>query len=156
MPSALQTRLDTVFDDDPQTRVMAGSAHWANGWGTAMTDVRTVVPHLTAGWPPREKVEEFVKQYIGPPLAAATRPKAGIGPQYFIPGDGTVFGLIDLPSITWHGNHVNNWSIGVETGNLGDVAPPPGDRWLSLATDTSENADDIPGAKLWISRHGVH
>jgi hypothetical protein len=153
MPSALQTRLDTVFDDDPQTRVMAGSAHWANGWGTAMTDVRTVVPHLTAGWPPREKVEEFVKQYIGPPLPLATRPKAGIGPQYFIPGDGTVFGLIDLPSITWHGNHVNNWAIGVETGNLGDVARPPGDRWLSLAANANENADDIPGAKLWISRH---
>jgi hypothetical protein len=119
-----------------------------------MNDVRSVVVHLTAGWPPREKVEEFVKQYIGPPANAAGRNKAGIGTQYFVPGDGTVFGLIDMPSITWHGNHVNNWAIGVETGNLGDVAPPPGNRWRSLAANADENADDVPGMKLWISRHG--
>lgn len=154
MPSALQTRLDTVFGDDPRTRVMAGSANWPGGFGAFMNDVRSVIVHLTAGWPPREKVEEFVKQYIGPPANAAVRQKAGIGPQYFVPGDGTVFGLIDMPSITWHGNHMNNWAIGVETGNLGDVAPPPGNRWRSLAATVDQNADDIPGAKLWISGHG--
>lgn len=154
MPSALQTRLDAVFSDEPRTRVMAGSAHWAGGFGTVMNDVRAIVAHLTAGWPPREKVEEFVQRYIGPPTNVAARPKAGIGPQYFVPGDGTVFELIDMPSVTAHGNHVNNWAIGVETGNLGDVAPPPGNRWLSLAANADENADDIPGAKLWISRHG--
>ena len=153
MPTSLQTRLATVFSDEPQTRVMAGSANWPGGFGTFMADVRSVVVHLTAGWPPREKVEEFVKQYVGPPVNVAARPKAGIGPQYFVPGDGTVFGLIDMPSITWHGNHMNNWAIGVETGNLGDVAPPPGDRWLSLAANADQNADDVPGAKLWISRH---
>ena len=153
MPSALQTRLGSVFSNDAQTRVMAGSAQWVAGWGTIIDDVRSVVVHLTAGWPPREKVEEFVKQYIGPPANVAARPKAGIGPQYFVPGGGTVYGLIDMPRLTWHGNHVNNWAIGVETGNLGDVAPPPGDRWLSLAANADQNADDIPGVKLWISRH---
>lgn len=153
MPSALQARLATVFDEDPQTRVMAASANWANGWGTIMDEVRSVVVHLTAGWPPREKVEAFVTQYIGPPAAANARPKAGIGTQYYVPGDGTVCGLVGMPRLTWHGNHVNGWSIGVETGNLGEVAPPPGQRWLSLAADADQNADDIPGAKLWISRH---
>ncbi|SLM47441.1 protein of unknown function [Nitrospira japonica] len=152
MPTSLQTRLATVFSDDPQTRVMAGVANWRPGsFGTFMPDVRSVVVHVTGGFPPRERVEEFVKRYVGPPADWEKRDDPGIGTQYFVPGDGTVFGLINMPSITLHGNHTNNWAIGVETGNLSESSPPPGSRWASLAANADQNADDVPGAKLWIS-----
>jgi hypothetical protein len=154
MPSELLTRLGVIFNDEPQRRVMAGSARWAGGgFGAIMNDVRSVMVHVTVGWPARLKGEEFVTQYIGPPANAAVRPKAGIGTQYFIAGDGTVVGLIDMPSVTWHGNHMNAWAIGVETGCLEYSATPPGNRWVSVATNNDQNANDIPGAKLWLSGH---
>lgn len=153
MPSALQDRLGVVFTDDPATRVMASSAQWPGGFGGILNEVRSVVVHVTVGWPARLKAEEFVTQYIGPPANPAVRPKAGIGTQYFLSGDGTVFNLIGMPRITWHGNFTNNWAIGVETGCLEYSAPPPGNRWRSMGANADPNVEDIPGAKLWLSGH---
>ena len=148
MPSVLASNLAAVLSENPATRVQNESANWpGNPFGTAMNEVRSIMVHVTAGWPPREKAEDFVRLYIGPPPNASARPNAGMGPQYFISGDGTAFKLIDMPSVTWHGNHMNAWSIGVETGNLSHVAPPPGNTWRALSADPN----DIPGAKLWIS-----
>jgi hypothetical protein len=166
MPSKLESRLAPCFSAEPAERVMNGRGRWPGGFGEVMNQVRSVIVHLTAGWPPLEKADEFVKQYIGPPANPRQRKKAGIGPQYFIPGDGTVLRLINMPRVTWHGNDpFNNWAVGVETGNLGDeVAPqnpiptnPKQDhRWRALgpdpaAPDPDLNASDIPGVKLWIS-----
>jgi hypothetical protein len=151
---------------------MNGSENWAEGFGGGMNEVRSLVAHVTAGWPPRQKVEEFVIQYIGPPDNAADRDKAGIGPQYFVSGDGTVLQVIDMPirpRLTWHGNHTNTWAIGVETGNLAngkgqtrakDVMPqtlpidPTKDtdhRWRAVGPDLDLHASDIGGIKLWLS-----
>ena len=158
MPSALASRLDTVISEEPMTRVVGGSAWWPGGFGGLLNEVRSVVLHLTAGWPPRSNVEDFVGRYIG---AAATGPLGGVGPQYFIVGDGTVFRLINMPSITWHAQYpINNWGIGVETANLGTTAPPQfplindpnlDNRWRALGPRPELDQSDIPGAKLWLS-----
>lgn len=159
MPSELESRLGVYLTSDAATRIMAGSAHWPANFGTAIDDVRSLIVHLTAGWPARERVEEFVTRYIGPPDNPGNRRSAGVGPQYFIAGDGTVFRLIDMPSVTWHAfDPYNTWAIGVETANLGDVARPQfpipanGDnRWRALGPDQHLDAADVPGMKLWLS-----
>lgn len=172
MSEALRARLAVVFTDEPSERVMDGDAHWRGGpnppdmaepptgrerFGSLMSDVRAVVVHFTEGWPPREKAEEFVRRFIPNPHPApgtAAHGKWGVGTQYFIAGDMTVAQLIAVPRKTNHAEFVNNWTLGVETGNLGTVAPPstPGERWRPLSGTADVNADDVPGAKLWISR----
>ncbi|MGH9752195.1 MAG: hypothetical protein ACREA2_05370 [Blastocatellia bacterium] len=162
MPSELEARLAAFFSREPATRVMSHSARWPDGFGSDMNEVRAIMAHVTDGWPRRERVEEFVTQFIGPPNDPAVRPNAGVGTQYFLAGDGTVLETIDMPSVTWHGNHTNNWAIGVETGNLRIIAPPQfpiptlpkkDNRWRAMGPDPHLDADDIPGAKLWLSRH---
>jgi len=139
---------------------MNHTARWPGNFGYVMNEVRTIVAHVTMGWPRRERVEEFVTQFIGPPDNPNVRPKRGIGTQYFISGDGTVFQTIDTPNVTWHGDHTNNWAIGVETGNLTHAEPPrpPGQvsLWRAMGPDSRLEANDIPGAKLWYStfNHG--
>jgi N-acetylmuramoyl-L-alanine amidase len=128
---------------------MAGQANWpGNGFGQPMAEVRSMVAHLTEGWPRRETVSTFINRYTVPGTA-----KRGIGPQFQVTGDGTVFRLIDMPRITKHASFVNGWSIGVETNNLGTVGRPPNRNW----EPASAEAEDIPGAKLWItSRRNAH
>jgi hypothetical protein len=160
MPSALESRLDAVYSEEPATRVVSGSARWPGGFGGVLNEVRSVVVHMTAGWPSRDKVEEFVLRYIGPP-AVATREQAGVGPQFFVVGDGSAYRLIDMPSITWHAQDpINNWSIGVELANLGTVVPPQlpiptnpdfDNRWRALGPDPRLDASDLPGLKAWLS-----
>lgn len=128
---------------------MAGQANWSGGnFGRPLAEVRSIVAHLTAGWPRRQVVNTFVDRYIVPGT-----PRRGIGPQFHVSGDGSVFRLIDMPRRTGHGEFVNGWALGVETGNLGDVARPPSINWVAASGD----AEDIPGAKLWItSRRPAH
>src|SRR6266404_7029816 len=51
----------------------------------------------------------------------------GIGPQYYVDGNGTVFALVgehdlsDEPYITWHSGGINGTSIGIENGDVGDA-----------------------------------
>jgi N-acetylmuramoyl-L-alanine amidase len=148
MASALQSRLAAIFDDGPQTDVMAGSASWPGGsFGALMEEVRSVVMHTTAGWPTAEKAQAFVKRYI-----ESASPRGG-GTQYFVPGNGAVYGLIDMPRVTWHASHVNTWAIGIESGNLSKGCQPPTSNWQSLGPDADKHADDVPGMKLWLRRH---
>jgi hypothetical protein len=150
---------------------MQGKAKWAkNGFGQEMNEVRSLIVHVTAGWPPREKVQEFVIQYIGPPDNPADRPKAGIGTQYFLSGDGTVLQTIDdMPRLTWHATRHSLWAIGVETGNLGngkgetrrkdmmpqnlpiDFTKDTDHRWRAVGPKAGLHESDIGGIKLWLS-----
>ena len=131
----------------------AGQANWpGNPWGTVIADVRTITVHVTAGWPRRERVEEFVRQYI-----TNVPNNRGIGPQCHISGDGTVFRIVELPRLTWHAEWTNGWSVGVETGNPADsseIPPPPGNaNWIAV----TNAATDLPGLKLYLTpRDAVH
>ena len=148
--AALWTRLQPSFDDTPRTahiETAAGQAHWpGGGFGHAIADIKTIVVHCTSGWPNRNKWDEFVSRYTDP-----AADKRGIGPHYFIPYDGTVFRLLSENKVCWHASHVNDRAIGVETGNLTEVAHPTlaGGAWPHHWAALSHDAEDLPGEKLY-------
>jgi hypothetical protein len=149
---ALWTRIQSVFDDTPRTGSIespAGQAGWLPGqFGNDIPDVRTVVVHFTAGWPSHNKWDEFRDRYTN--AAASSR---GVGPHFFLPYDGTVFRLLTETRICFHGNHVNGWAIGVETGNLTNVAHPAAGaagHWPGTWTQLGPDAEDVPGAKFYV------
>ena len=101
--------------------------------------------HCTSGWPTRAKTQEFVQQYTVP-----THNKRGIGPHFYMPYDGKVFRLLSENKVCWHAEFINTWAIGVETGNLNEVAAPTGNGpWPDHWTPLSHDAADFPGAKLY-------
>jgi hypothetical protein len=146
--AALWSRLQPRFDDDPRQQVEAGQAHWPNGFGADIADVHTVVVHCTAGWPSHSKWDEFVGRYTDPTTPQNER---GVGPHYYLPYDGTVFRLLSENMICWHANHVNNRAIGVETGNLTNVAAPTGAGgvWPNHWTALSMSTEDLPGSRFY-------
>jgi hypothetical protein len=128
---------------------VANPTNSASGWGVVIGDVRTITVHVTAGWPRRERVNEFINQYLVEGVG-----NRGIGPQCHISGDGTVFKIVDLPRLTWHAEWTNGWSVGVETGNPADnstITPPPGFGWIQV----TNAAEDLPGLKLYLTPRGA-
>lgn len=150
MTRALRDRLAVVYDVSPAATVMAGTANWhARSFGDPIADVRTIVPHITAGWPSRNKVREFVTQYTTRNIA-----RWGEGPQFYVAGDGTAFRVIDVPRVTYHATFVNSWSMGIESGNLFATAAPPRGGWIQLNRNAAtRNDDDLPGYRLWVRDH---
>jgi hypothetical protein len=175
VPIELLDPVIDVLDDGPANEVMRLQANWRPGpFGRVFNDVRTIIPHHTAGWPSRAKSDGFVKRYTVvqygetangmvapcpncPPdnqkiADAGCECKWGIGPQYYISMDGTISRLIsythDEARITYHAGYVNATSLGVETGSLFRTAPPPTNSWVRLAQNPT--GDDIPGADLYL------
>jgi hypothetical protein len=157
--NALWTRLQPHFDDTHRPTVENNSAGWPAGFGSDMPDIRTIVVHGTQGWPTRHGAPQlFISRYTDPnvngPTGAEPSPPPpkkpldtrGIGPHFYMSHDGTVFRLLTETRVCWHASYVNLWAIGVETGNLMEVAPPTGpNHWSPLSAD----ANDFPGAKLY-------
>lgn len=174
MPSELLDRVRDLLTEDPATTVMNGIANWAPGWGGPIRDVKTVVPHLTAGWPPRSKAQEFVRRYTVRRIGATANNEVipcpncpgnnqgvapsncsclwGIGPMYYLSYDGTIARLVSNvrteARVTYHAMWVNTTSVGVETGNLFRTAPPPGSGWVRVAQNPA--GEDLPGANLFL------
>lgn len=165
MTQALRDRLGVFYDESWAATILAGVANWppphspprANDFGVAIADLKTILVHLTAGWPSRNKANTWVQLYTTQQIA-----RWGEGPSFFVSGDGTVARLIAAPSVTWHATFINPWSLGIETGNLGDgnrgqpndVTPPNHGGWVQLNQDTATQAnDDIPGARAWLRDH---
>jgi hypothetical protein len=154
MPDKLLARLTPWYDESYAATVMAaqpvpgvppapGAPTWVGPpFGSVLAQVRSIVAHMTAGWPRRDSANVFVNRYTVPGT-----PKRGIGTQFYISGDGTVARLIDLPRRTGHASFTNSWSLGVETGKLEDLGRPPSVQWIAATGD----AQDVPGAKLWIT-----
>jgi hypothetical protein len=65
VPSELLDRVRDVLTEDPAHAVMNGSANWRPGFGYVIPiqNVRSIVAHQTAGWPPRSQSHEFVRRY---------------------------------------------------------------------------------------------
>ncbi|HEY4358993.1 MAG TPA: peptidoglycan recognition family protein [Acidobacteriaceae bacterium] len=86
-------------------------------FGEVMTTVLSVIIHETTGYPTYQAADNFSKLYVSPSVT-----HAGIGPQFYISGNGTVYRLMDVdpPRTTWHATYMNGMSIGIENGDLGD------------------------------------
>ncbi len=166
--TALLTRLQAVFNDQPVAGVMGAAQHPIGvslpHFRDGMDEVFTLMVHETDGWPSRNKVQGWVNGYTH-------SPGNGVGPQTAIASDGTVTQIMEYPRVTWHAEFLNARSLGTETGHGGDARdeagnlatndPPP-----DIAPDTSANGavrhgwralsnqdEDIPGAKLFCMDH---
>jgi N-acetylmuramoyl-L-alanine amidase len=144
-----------------------------------VSGVNTISIHETSGWPAWEGGDNMVKRHLciapynewippaGPPPAQGhwvTREAGnkGIGPQYYVDGNGTVFALVgefDLgaePRITFHTETVNGTSVGIENGSVGDydgLRPDinaAGPYWFRLDTT---RAQDLPGLAVFALLH---
>jgi N-acetylmuramoyl-L-alanine amidase len=155
--NALWTRLSSVWYDGIRRDIMAAPNHPGGNFLRGMTDVKSIVPHETTGWPSRNRVEQWVANNY-----KSVAGKQGVGPQAFIAGDGTVIPLVDFPLMTGHATFVNSWSLGIETGHSYDerggidIAPNLAVNsaarrgWHELSHDTDE-PEDIPGARLFVA-----
>jgi hypothetical protein len=125
VPSKLLDRLNQFLDESRSVTVMqaqppsaAPQPHWpGQGFGAALpANPQSIVIHETSGYPTYAAADSFVNRYT------SRAREAGIGPQYYVSGDGTVFRLIDInpPRLTWHAGYMNNVSLGIENGDLGD------------------------------------
>jgi hypothetical protein len=158
MPSELLERLNERYDERPAREVMRGQRSFRRGLGRRMDRVDNVVVHLTAGWPRRARISVFTDRFTwtaacdnccaAPLPRNGTDRKCGIGPQFFITYDGTTAVYLELPRKANHASWVNDWSLGVETGNLFRTGRPPRSSTWQAA---SPEQNDIPGARLWIS-----
>ena len=154
--AALERRMQLVFDDTPRTQhVEAGGVphpNWrrppadANGtFGDEIPDVMAVIVHFTTGWPSREKWSEFFDRYN-----TVHHAKWGIGPHYYLSGDGHVYRVLSDTLKCHHAGYVSEVSIGVETGNLNHVSAPTAggvfpNHWAALSAATH----DVPDAKFY-------
>ena len=180
----------TPTQGQPDPPLVNRTPHWLGGnlWGSEMkkntvaatgannvSGVNTIMIHETSGWPSYEGVEHMVARHIctqaqnewvpspAPGHWKTNEPNTqGIGPQYYVDGNGTVFALIgeydlsDEPRLTYHGETVNGSSIGIENGNLGDTRPgetplrpatnnPAGPYWFRMSTPANPDTGDMPG-----------
>ena len=181
MAQALFSRLNAVFSDAPERRVVAERVHWPGGtFASDIADVRAMVVHETSGWPTRNHGQNmFFREFFGGDAHAR---HTGETTQLYVAGDGTVLLGMTLPGRTWHANFVNDWSLGSETGHgwgnyggnehigphtstnetpgpaFGAAAPlraKPGNRWQALSGDDDPAVDDFVGVKAWIRDRGL-
>jgi len=124
VPSKLLDRLNQFYDESPAVTVMQArnnppaQPHWpGQGFGGQMpANPQSIIIHETSGYPTYASASSFVERYT----SRAGDP--GIGPQFYVSGNGTVYRLIDInpPLVTWHAGYMNNVSFGIENGDLGD------------------------------------
>ena len=118
MAQQLRDRLNAVFSDGPWQALRGTPGVSA---GDRIADVRTMVVHQTAGWPPRSNgVAMFRSHFIPPPPPPPPAPPPvadRLTTQLYVSGDGTVLQGMQLPNRTNHAGFVNIWSLGTETGH---------------------------------------
>lgn len=137
--SQLKRRLNPVYWDDmsdantPLRRITNGVGYTPARFGP-IADVRSLVVHETDGWPSRNKVEGYVRDYGGNGTT--------VGPQGAVWGDGTTTPFVQFGDMTGHATFVNGWAIGIETGHRDSdggytLGQPPNVRrfaWQNLST----------------------
>ena len=138
-----------------------------------ISGVNTISIHETSGWPSYASANNMVTEFLSLPEnewipAKGTKPahwvthdSRGIGPQYYVDGNGTVFALIGEfdfgaePRITWHTETINATSIGIENGDAGDAGIRPasaanGTYWFRLSAGRTE---DLSGLAVFALLH---
>jgi hypothetical protein len=133
-----------------------------------MGTIQFIVIHETSGWPSYGGYQTFLARFtcmeneIQNPHQKDDR---GIGPQYFVEPNGTIYNLIGNrdftgdPLLTWHAGwkarHIdsNPFALGIENGNIGDSGVSPGNgtgpRWWAL----SNQSEDLTGMKAYLVLH---
>ena len=164
MPSELLNRLQRFLRVNTARSVMnarlnaeAQPTHWPflnhvrTNFGDVMAAVHSIVIHETTGWPSYQSANNFVDQYT-----SRTAVNQGIGPQFYVDGNGTAFKLIDIDPrrLTWHASFLNGIAFGIENGDIGDNPDirPPEVHWRALTTKPA-NQDDLAGLKLFAAVH---
>jgi hypothetical protein len=180
MPAQLLTRLNRFLNQQEARQIMNLEAvprvdhaapppaspnqnitpHWPNDmtFGREMGTIQCIVIHETSGWPTYAGNQTFMDRYT-----CAVNVDRGIGPQYFVEPNGTVFTLIgdqdfaNHPRETWHAGwpaeqiNMNSYALGIENGDLGDapdISPGNGrgPRWWAL----SAQSEDLTGMKAFL------
>ena len=155
-----------------------------------VSGVNTITIHETSGWPTYASAQNMVSEFlcltdetvwvaakaavpaVPPPHPKPAQPAVpahwttnqgsrGIGPQYYVDANGTVFALIgdrDLspePLITWHAGAINNTSIGIENGDIGDARgiDPHNANYASYWFKLHTTTEAMPGLELFALLH---
>ena len=168
-------RLGPVPPNDPQQPNEPAAnidAHWPAPrppatWGVPMTSVQAVVIHETSGWPSYYSSKRFEQLYqclqSWDFMAGAWHDKRGIGPQFYVEGNGTAYSLLGPENLagdpleTWHAIGLNTFTIGIENGDVGDsemqidptTGPANGPKWFRLSTA----AEDLTGLRCYAMLH---
>src|SRR6202030_186672 len=83
----------------------------------------------------------------------------GIGPQFFVDGNGSVFALIGQqnlagnPRETWHGEYMNAFTLGIENGDVGDANIAPGNGTGPQRWRLSSQPAELTGMKVHLLLH---
>jgi hypothetical protein len=139
--------------------------HWpAGNFGSAMGQIHCIVIHETSGVPSYSAINTFVDRYTCMGNEAPPRSKdRGIGPQYFVEPNGTVYTLIGNARFSGNPRHtshagwraerinMNPFALGVESADIGDSSISPGTGngpfWWALSNDST----DLTGMKLYLT-----
>lgn len=139
--------------------------HWADAsFGTRLHDIQSVTIHGTSGWPSYAAADNFRVVYdcTGPyekvPENHPTNwySKRGIGPQYYVEPNGTIYVLIGPENLegdalfTWHAFGNSFVSLGIEQGDGGDsgVRPSAG-LFQRLDATAGAAAADLTGMQVY-------
>ncbi|MEP6493005.1 MAG: hypothetical protein ABJF01_10035 [bacterium] len=145
--------------------------HWAGtAFGTLMHDIQSVVIHGTSGWPSYASADNFRVVFdstapykiIQPPHQQPQMwySKRGVGPQYFVESNGTIYPLIGpenlegTPQTTGHAEYMNPLSLGIENSDGGDESgiATTSSLFHRLAPDPA-TAPDLAGMQLFALLH---
>jgi hypothetical protein len=159
--------------DPPDPPIVRNTvAHWPAGdngqFGSQINNLQSIVIHETSGWPSYASANnmegihnclhlEYKWKTPAAPGVPHWEDNRGVGSQYFIEPNGTIFTLIGEhdfagdPRVTWHARPMNYYSIGIENADTGDSGVVPGGdpRWLAL----SGEAEDLTGMKAYLVLH---
>ena len=151
--------------------------HWLNDslFGTVMNNIQSITLHGTSGWPSYASADNFRRVFDctgdyrwrvpNPPAAPHWYSKRGIGPQYFVEPNGTIYTLIGPENLegdarfTWHSNHMSRISLGIENADGGDehaINPDADSRFSRLRRGAAATDPDLSGMRLFGLRHPGH
>jgi hypothetical protein len=152
---------------------MNTTPHWpAGAFGSVMSPIQCIVIHETSGVPSYSGINTFVDRYTCMGVEADPCPSGnphkcdsnrGVGPQYFVEPNGTVYTLIGNANFTgdprqtahagWRDQHINMnpFALGIENADIGDSGITPGAGngpfWWALSNEST----DLTGMKLYLT-----
>ena len=147
--------------------------HWPDAtFGTQLYDLQSVMIHGTSGWPSYASADNFRVTYDSTaeydqssnPLPTHWHSNRGIGPQYFVEPNGTIYPLIGPENLegdaqfTWHSFSMSFLSLGIENGDGGDDSHVVQTATLFRRLDSTAAAtgEDLAGMRLYGLLHPGH
>lgn len=145
-------------DEIQNIRATRNRVNAATSFGQTINDLRCLVIHTNDGWMRRSiapvAISNFRKKNIKP--ADRVPPNNIItGYHFYITGEASVYRSIDLeqPKRVFHASHVNSHSLGISVLSKFKLTNVTHGGHLQAC---SENTEDIPGRKLYLTSGPVH